>query len=66
MRANSSNIVVSTHFFHNVRIVAAAGSESALRPVLVSCNRVPESWASPPAWISSGQAKARIGPAFSS
>jgi hypothetical protein len=60
-RLSSSMTALATQERHSVRIVSAGGRPNAARPFVVSCNRLPASSASPPAWISSGHANAAIG-----
>jgi hypothetical protein len=62
-RLSSSMTALPTHERQSPRIVSAGGRPSAPRPFAVSCNRLPASSASPPAWRSSGQANAAIGSA---
>ena len=66
IRDSSSKTLVSVHRSHRVFRVSAAGSASAFRPALVSVSLEPDRCARPPAWMRSGHAKARMGPAFSS
>jgi hypothetical protein len=60
-RLSSSISPRLTQARHSCRIVSAGATVSAVRPRAVSCSRLPASSASPPAWISSGQATAAIG-----